>query len=67
MDYKIDLRGERFGKLTVIDFAYKKNHFSYWKCKRDCGNEKVIMSNNLKRGLTKSCGCLRKKTMKNYL
>jgi hypothetical protein len=64
LSYKINLTGKRFGKLTVIEYAGNKKHNSYWKCKCDCGNETDVMLNNLTRGMTKSCGCLRKQTTK---
>lgn len=50
-----DLIGKRFNNLTVIEFAYKKNYRAYWKCRCDCGNEKIIMRNNIPKTLT--CGC----------
>jgi len=56
-----DISGEKFNKLTVIEFShtvYKKGH--YWKCVCDCGNEKIIYGGSLKNGHTKSCGCLQK-------
>lgn len=57
----IDLTGQKFGRLTVIERAknYKSGQ-SRWLCKCDCGNEKVIAVGNLKNGHTQSCGCLRK-------
>ena len=33
-----------------------------WKCLCDCGNETTANGYNLKRGYTKSCGCLRSET-----
>lgn len=61
----IDLAGKRFGRLTVIrkvDHPLKvKNRKRYWLCKCDCGNLKVILGLNIRKGYTKSCGCLRKK------
>lgn len=57
-----DLTGKRFGRLTVIKRVYiNGNHNTHWLCKCDCGNETVVESNHLKRGDTKSCGCLTKK------
>ncbi|MBR4031128.1 MAG: hypothetical protein IKJ07_00150 [Clostridia bacterium] len=53
-----DLTGQRFGRLTVIEFAGSKNRRAYWKCKCDCGNICVINGHNLGTGNTKSCGCL---------
>lgn len=60
----IDLTGQKFGRLTVIERAknYKSGQ-SRWLCKCNCGNEKVIGATNLRRGYTKSCGCLSKETM----
>lgn len=61
MSRLIDLTGKKFGKLTVIKRAENnKNHQTMWLCKCDCGNEKIILGNNLKNNTTKSCGCLRK-------
>jgi len=52
-------KGKKFGWLTVVDFAYRKKSKSYWKCLCDCGNEVIIVSGNLKTGMSRSCGCLR--------
>ena len=57
----IDLTGQKFGRLTVIErVPEKKNNQICWKCKCDCGNEYIVIGNNLKRGTTTSCGCYRK-------
>ena len=57
---RLELVGQRFGRLTVIAFSHiGHNRNSCWLCKCDCGVEKVIAGNNLKKGVTKSCGCLR--------
>ncbi len=55
---KIDLTGKRFGKLTVLHQSERKSPRGelYWLCRCDCGNEKEILGNNLRRGLTSSCG-----------
>ena len=54
----IDLSGERFGRLTVIEFVgLNRIRQALWKCKCDCGNEKVALAAHLKNGHTKSCGC----------
>lgn len=59
--------GKRFGMLTVVERAeYKYNKNGYrrdsWLCNCDCGNEKITTGENLRRGMTKSCGCMRKNT-----
>ena len=64
MSSLIDLKGQRFGLLTVIERApdretsggHKK---TMWHCLCDCGNHKKVMSDNLRSGNTISCGCYR--------
>ena|SRR5215216_844136 len=55
----IDLTGQRFGKLVVIEQAPSRGSQkrAYWRAVCDCGNETVVRSNNLRSGQTKSCGC----------
>ena len=55
----IDLTGQRFGRLMVISRSpNRKNWRAMWLCQCDCGKKKIIRADNLRRGLTKSCGCL---------
>lgn len=64
-----DIVGKRYGKLTVVGLDHKKQivkngvkdgwHY-YYKCKCDCGNETVVLAQNLKSHKIKSCGCLTK-------
>ena len=60
----IDLTGQRFGRLTVLQKAEKPigshSTSTFWKCKCDCGNEKIISSNVLRQGKAQSCGCYNK-------
>jgi len=53
-----DMNGKRFGKLLVTSFVEVRGGYAYWNCKCDCGNKKTINEHSLRRGLTKSCGCL---------
>ena len=58
MGRKIDLTGQRFGRLFVISEDGKDPYGNYmWKCRCDCGNTRTVVSNSLRRGLTTSCGC----------
>ena len=58
MSKVIDLTGQRFGRLTVIERAGSdKKRSATWHCQCDCGNEKVISSSNLISGRSASCGC----------
>jgi hypothetical protein len=59
----IDLTGQRFGKLTVIerteDYVSPKGYHSVrWLCQCDCGNIKSVTRNSLLKQHTRSCGCL---------
>lgn len=66
MGKKIDLTGQKFGKLTVIKEADKKiRNCVTWHCKCDCGNEVDIPSGALRNGNTKSCGCLHRELLIN--
>ena len=58
----INLTGKKFGRLTVIKRVYPntKDRNVMWLCKCSCGKEKIINGNSLRRGDTKSCGCLQK-------
>lgn len=64
----IDLTGQRFGKLTVIERTAKpegiKRTTTYWLCKCDCGNTKIANSSDLRRGDTTSCGCVHNEVRK---
>ena len=55
-----DLTGQQFERLTVIKRVENdKQGSSQWLCRCDCdGKEIVLRGGNLRRGSTKSCGCL---------
>ena len=67
MDSRVrDIRGQKFGKLTVLervaDHVTKSGKkLVTWKCKCDCGKECIVKSTSLKSGNTTSCGCVREK------
>ena len=58
----IILTEKKFGRWTVIkrELPNTKDAAARWLCKCSCGKEKIILGNSLRRGDTKSCGCLRK-------
>ena len=57
---KINLLGQRFGSLVVIEEAPSdKNGNAMWKCKCDCGNIIITRGSGLRYGNTTSCGCKR--------
>lgn len=64
MSKAIDLTGQRFGRLTVLERASdyitpKGVRRVRWKCLCNCGNEYITKANSLLRNEAKSCGCLR--------
>lgn len=66
MNRRIELKGKRFGRLAVIGFSrINKGGNACWLCKCDCGNEVVVIGDNLRYGQTKSCGCLKKELNEN--
>ncbi|MDV0431668.1 alcohol dehydrogenase [Lactiplantibacillus sp. DA1] len=55
-----DLTGETFSRLTVIERAESApNGNARWLCQCSCGRQVVVDSYRLRKGITKSCGCLR--------
>lgn len=68
----IDLTGKTFGKLTVIKrvedyISPKGQHKKRWLCQCSCENHTLLEVNgeSLTKGLTKSCGCLKKEAQFN--
>jgi hypothetical protein len=63
-----DLTGQKFSRLTVVKrvddeirfYNNRKCSYTMYLCKCDCGNEKIIRSNDLRSNKTKSCGCIQK-------
>lgn len=51
---RIDVTGQRFGRLIVIERAGAK-----WLCRCDCGQTKLASAGMLRKGDAKSCGCLK--------
>ena len=61
MGYKAtDLKGRKFGRLIVLEATEKRsdNKCVIHKCQCDCGNIKEVSSDDLIKGIVKSCGCL---------
>lgn len=48
--------GQKFGKWTVIG-AERKLGYHYSLCNCDCGNQRLVFTNNLLRKISQSCGC----------
>ncbi|WP_116486418.1 hypothetical protein [Streptococcus parauberis] len=61
---KLNLVGERFGRLTVIKRTEKRagNNEVVYICRCDCGNFTEAYTSLLRRKKTRSCGCLHRDT-----
>ena len=61
-----DRTDDRYGRLLVLSYVGKDHRNKHlWLCKCDCGNEKVVVSDNLSSGKSKSCGCLKTEWLRN--
>ena len=58
----IDLKGQTFGRLLVVERAFTQNKAIYWRCKCNCEkqSEVFVQGRGLRDGITRSCGCLQK-------
>jgi len=59
---KIDMRGKKIGRLTVVKEANERSKEKRvcWTCQCKCGNIIDVDGKSLRNGNTKSCGCLQK-------
>jgi hypothetical protein len=56
----IDLTGQRFGRWMVIRRGANCPHGNpRYECVCDCGGTGLVLGSDLKRGGSRSCGCLR--------
>lgn len=65
-----DLTGEKFGRLTVMEYAGRRNpntKENFWLCRCDCGSETYVGQTELQNGDTKSCGCYLRDTTRDRL
>lgn len=64
----IDITGQRFGRLTVIEKIpkdkVKGSTNAKWLCRCDCGNTIAVLGTTLRRGESRSCGCYRSEYLK---
>lgn len=62
MGKKIDLTGQRFGRLVVVREVQRQPWETHtkamWECRCDCGQVVTVQSSNLRAGITRSCGCI---------
>jgi len=59
---RINMINKEFGRLRVIAQAESKTDSTrgaWYLCRCQCGNTKIVRGTSLRKGQTKSCGCLR--------
>jgi hypothetical protein len=55
----VDLSGQHFGRLTVLERApHKSGGHVCWRVRCECGEERIVQGDSLRSGHTRSCGCL---------
>jgi hypothetical protein len=59
MSARLELAGERYGRLTVICEARNEGRGRQWYCECGCGTEVIVSQESLRSGNTRSCGCLK--------
>ncbi len=57
---RIALEGKVIGRLTVIEPVRIRGRPIKYRCRCKCGSDVVVGGQNLRRGLTQSCGCLQR-------
>jgi len=56
--------GNRYGRLVVQEVSGRKYGQIEWLCLCDCGEFKRVLGENLRKGHTRSCGCLNKEMIR---
>jgi hypothetical protein len=62
----IDLTEKKFGRWLVLGLHPERVRYgkdkravaALWHCVCGCGEERLVLGNNLRRGFSRSCGCL---------
>lgn len=65
MARRIDIAGQRFGRLVALGYSPSIGTRSRWIFRCDCGTLRQINQSNVIRGLTVSCGCRMQETRVN--
>lgn len=69
-----DIIGKRLGKISVLSYVNHSYDMTgggprmrhYYKCKCDCGTEKVLQRGQLTSEIVHSCGCSRRRNRHGY-
>lgn len=55
MPKRLNIEGEKYGKLTAISIHRLGGRRSAWECRCDCGNKRIVDAGTLRYGLIKEC------------
>lgn len=64
----VDLTGQKFNRWVVIERIGYRSGQTLWLCECECGKRAVVGGGNLRKGISKSCGCWKREVMvkRNY-
>lgn len=62
---KLVIPGERFNRWTAIRLIERRASNYFWLFRCDCGNERIRQPGAIRRGNSKSCGCIRTELQQN--
>ena len=54
---KLNIIGDKYNKLLVLEEVEKQGNNRMFKCLCDCGNTTIVAMNNMRSGKIVSCGC----------
>jgi len=57
-----NMAGMKFGRLSALFRCPGAGGRARWMCECDCGARLSVIGQNLRKGITKSCGCLARET-----
>jgi hypothetical protein len=61
---KVEMTNRRFGRWVVLrEIGRNERKDVLWFCRCDCGSEKVVLGGSLRKGASKSCGCITKERL----
>ena len=63
----LDLKGQVFTYLTVVEFVGRRGNSSYYRCNCRCGSATEVSRSSLVGGQSKSCGCFRAERMQGLM
>lgn len=67
MPKKLDLKGKKYGNLTVLGQIKSDSKYQTWECRCDCGNIVRVDSRHLRSGAVTSCGCVKNESTKKHV